>query len=177
VHADVYDALAAIAKELGDDRAAFDLVFTSWGAICWLPDIRRWAAVAAHFVKPGGSLYMAEGHPTAFVFDDAHRLPDGMPGYLVPYFGREPFVTVDPRDYADESARLANATQYNWCHPLADIVTALLDQGLALELLHEHDSAPWRMFACLVRDQVGMWRWPDKPWLPLAFSLRMRRPR
>jgi SAM-dependent methyltransferase len=171
VEADLYDAPSAI-----PEPASFDVVFVTWGAISWLPDIGRWAQVVAHFLAPGGSLYLAEGHPAAQVFDDMTRLPDGMPGYFAPYFAREPIVADDPRDYADPSARLTNARQYNWIHPLADIVAGLIDAGLRLEWLHEHDSVPWRMFEMLVEDAHGMYRWPDRPWLPLAFSLRARRP-
>jgi SAM-dependent methyltransferase len=171
VEADLYDAPSAILQ-----AGSFDVVFVTWGAISWLPDIGRWAQVVAHFLAPGGSLYLAEGHPAAQVFDDLTRLPDGMPGYFAPYFAREPIVADDPRDYADPSARLTNARQYNWIHPLADIVTGLIDAGLRLEWLHEHDSVPWQMFEMLVEDAHGMYRWPDRPWLPLAFSLRARRP-
>ena len=57
------------------EPAAFDMVFVTWGAISWLPDICRWAEIVAHFLKPGGSLYLAEAHPAAMVFDDAAALP------------------------------------------------------------------------------------------------------
>jgi len=83
VHADLYDAPAAI-----PERAAFDVVFVTWGAISWLPDIYRWAQIVCHFLKPGGSLYLAEAHPAAMVFDDAAMLSDGRPGYFAPYFSR-----------------------------------------------------------------------------------------
>src|SRR5260370_28545001 len=81
VQADLYDAPAAI-----PGAAAFDMVFVTWGAITWLPDIRRWAGIVCHFLKPGGSLYLAEAHPTAIVLDDAAPLPDGRPGLFAPYF-------------------------------------------------------------------------------------------
>ena len=74
VLADLYNAPAAIAEPAG-----FDIVFVSWGAICWLPDIHRWAEIVAHFLRPGGFLYIAEAHPTAMVFHDAAILPDGRP--------------------------------------------------------------------------------------------------
>lgn len=112
----------------------------------------------------------------ALVFDDAARMPDGRPGFFVPYFQREALVLEDPSDYADETARLRNATQFTWMHPLAAIVTSLLDAGLRLEFLHEHDAISWRMFKTLVEDPAGMYRWPDKPWLPLALSLRAFKP-
>jgi SAM-dependent methyltransferase len=170
VEADLYDAPRAI-----PEPASFDLVFVTWGAITWLPDISRWAQIVANFLKPGGSLYLAEGHPAALVFDDMSRMPNGMPGYFAPYFGREVIVLDDPRDYADPSARLANARQYTWLHPLGDVIAGLNAAGLQLEWLHEHDCVPWRMFDCLIEDASRLYRWPDKPWLPLAFSLTARR--
>ena len=169
VEADLYDAPRVI-----PEPASFDLVYVTWGALTWLPDIARWADVVAYFLKPGGSLYLAEGHPVAFVFDDATPMANGMPGYFAPYFGREPLVTDDPRDYSDPSAHLANARQYNWIHPLGDVITGLHAAGLQLEWLHEHDSVTWKMFDCLIMDEARLYRWPDKPWLPLAFSLSAR---
>jgi hypothetical protein len=98
-----------------------------------------------------------------------------MPGWFVPYFTDGALVLDDPRDYADPDARLSHARTYEWLHPLGAIVTALIDAGLTLRWLHEHDAVPWRMFELLVKDSAGMYRWPDQPWLPLAFSLRAER--
>lgn len=170
VVADVYDAPEAIAEP-----ASFDLVFVTWGALCWLPDMRRWAGVVAHFLKPGGRLYLAEGHPAAYVFDDDTGTSDGMPGLFAPYFRREPLRLDDARDYADATARLANSRTLQWVHPLGDLLTALIAAGLRLDWLHEHDRVPWRMFRNLSRDGDGMYHWPREPWLPLAFSLTATR--
>jgi SAM-dependent methyltransferase len=166
VEADLYAAPAAI-----HEPGAFDLVFVSWGAINWLPDIRRWAEIVAFFLKPGGALYLAEGHPAALVFDDAAPKHGHFPGWFVPYFDRQPCVYDDPSDYADPKARLRNARTYSWMHPLGEIVTSILAAGMNLRWLHEHDRVPWRMFEALVEDEAGMYRWPKEPWLPLAFSL------
>ena len=171
VESDLYDAPAAIGAPQG-----FDIVYVTWGAIAWLPDIARWAAIAAGFVRPGGFLYLAEGHPAALVFDDLTPQADGTAGRFVPYFHREPLVIDDPRDYADDSARLASSRTVVWQHTLADIVNGLIAAGLRLAWLHEHDRVPWRMFAELVPAEGGLYRWPDRPWLPLAFSLRAERP-
>jgi SAM-dependent methyltransferase len=170
VHADLYDAPAAI-----PERAAFDMVFVTWGAIAWLPDIYRWAQIVCHFLKPGGSLYLADAHPAAMVFDDAATLPDGRPGYFAPYFSREPVVMEEAHDYADETTTVANATTYTWVHPLGDVISGLLKAGMTLDWLHEHDAVTWHMFDVLVKGADSLWRWPDKPWLPLAFSLRATR--
>ena len=83
IEADLYDAPQAVSE-------SFDLVFVNWGAVNWLPDIRRWAEIVADFLNPGGALYLADGHPCALVFDDEKRMPDGMPGYYLPYFVGQP---------------------------------------------------------------------------------------
>jgi len=175
IEADLYDATAAI-----DAEACFDLVFTSWGALMWLHDIRRWAAIVAHFLKPGGRLYLAEGHPLANALEC--RPEDGPAGgtagirHYASYFEARPVLSDDPVDYADESAVMTNSRTYTFTHTLGDIVTALIEAGLVLEYLHEHDAVPWRMYDGLRADLDRMYRWPDKPWLPLAFSLSARRP-
>ena len=124
VLADLYDAPAAISEP-----AAFDMVFVTWGAICWLPDIYRWAEIVAHFLKPGGLFYLAEAHPAALVFDDAAALSDGRPGFFAPYFSREPVVMDEAHDYIDETATLRNATTHTWIHPLGDIISACWRQA------------------------------------------------
>jgi SAM-dependent methyltransferase len=170
VRADLYDAPAAI-----PETAGFDMVFVTWGAICWLPDIYRWAEIVSYFLKPGGSLYLAEAHPAAMVFDDAAKLPDGRPGYFAPYFSAEPVVMQEAHDYIDETTTVANATTYTWIHPLGAVISALLKASMTLDWLHEHDAVTWHMFDVLVQGPDRLWRWPDKPWLPLAYSLRATR--
>ena len=171
VEADLYDAPAAIQQP-----GAFDRVFVTWGAINWLPDIAGWARIVAHFLKPGGALYLAEGHPAALVFDDAAKedrstAEAGMPGWFWPYLCAEPFIDSEPRDYTGDAPRTHSGPTVEWVHPLSKIITALCRAGLTLKWLHEHDAVPWPMFACLRSDADGMWRWPDKPWLPLSYSL------
>lgn len=167
VEADLYAAAEAIGEP-----AAFDLVYVTWGALCWLPDVARWAQIIAHFLKPGGALYHAEGHPAALVLDDETPCADGRPGFFVPYFHRDALIQDDHRDYADPNARLRNTRTHQFMHPLAEVVMALLNAGLRLEFLHEHDHVPWKMFSSLVDNGAGEYRWPDRPWLPLSYSLR-----
>jgi SAM-dependent methyltransferase len=171
VEADLYDAPRAI-----PEPASFDRVFVTWGAIYWLPDIVGWARIVAGFLKPGGRLYLAEGHPSAFVFEDRERLANGLPNYATPYFYDGPLVIDDPSDYADPTAVLRNTRTYAWAHTLGEIVTAVINAGLRLSWLHEHDAVPWRMFASLEPAPGDMHRWPAERWLPLAFSLEAVRP-
>jgi SAM-dependent methyltransferase len=174
VLSNVYDAPAVYPR-----GGEFDLAFVTWGAINWLPDIRAWAKVVSYYLKPGtGRLYLAEGHPAALVFDDLRRSADnGLPGFLVPYFGPHdvPLVFDSDRDYSDPEARLVHTRTYEWTHPLSLILEALQGAGLQLEFLHEHDAVPWRMFEILREDPDGMFRWPSERWLPLSFSLQARK--
>jgi SAM-dependent methyltransferase len=171
IQADLYDAPTSLPEPAG-----FDRVFVSWGALCWLPDMAGWARVVAHFLKPGGWLALAEAHPAAYVFDDATATPDGMPGWYVPYLGRTASEQNKSEDYANPDVPLTNSLTIEWLHPLSDVIMGLLDAGLRLDFLHEHDSVAWKLFDCLVRDDRGGFRWPDKPWLPLAYSLRASKP-
>lgn len=170
VEADLYDAPAALGT-------GHDLVFTSWGAICWLPDIRGWARVIAQLLRPGGALFFAETHPTALVFDDALVAADaqGRPGWFAPYFQDGPLTLDDPTTYADPSARLVHSRTQQWMHGLSDILAALRGAGLRLEWLEEHRGLPWPLFQSLVRGGDGLWTWPDRAWLPLGLSLRATR--
>ncbi len=169
VECDLYAAPRALPEPGG-----FDLVYVTWGAINWLPDIHGWARTVAHFLAPGGALYLAEQHPTSYVFDDATAGPDGRPGLFWPYFAHEPLIEPAPHDYVGDRARLGGP-DYSFAHPLGDIVTSLIGAGLTLRWLHEHDAVAWPAFACLVEGADGLWRWPDRPWLPLSFSLRAER--
>jgi SAM-dependent methyltransferase len=167
VQADLYDAPTAVSEP-----ESFDLVYVTWGALCWLPDIRRWAEIVARFLKPGGSIYLAEGHPAAMVFDDEVSHANGDPGFFAPYFHSEPLVLEETHDYADRTARLTNSTTYQWIHPLGEVVTALTEAGLRLDWLHEHDAITWQLFKCLTKGPDGLYRWFDKKWLPLSYSLQ-----
>ena len=91
VEADLYDAPRAIPEPGG-----FDLVFVTWGALPWLPDVAGWARIVAGFLRPGGRFHLAEGHPTALVFDDMAGTQDGRPGWFAPYLDRKPVVLEAP---------------------------------------------------------------------------------
>ncbi|TCZ63873.1 class I SAM-dependent methyltransferase [Roseicella aquatilis] len=170
IESDVHAAPEVLVLEGG----TYDLVFTTWGTITWLPDLDRWARVVAYFLRPGGALYFADLHPVAAVFDGIAQPsdPQRRPGWCMPYFARDPQVFDEPMDYADSSVRLANSRTVNRLHPIGNILAALAAAGLRLEWLHEHPRLPWRFLPGLVRDAEGLWTWPDKRWLPLAMSLR-----
>ncbi|UTT61761.1 class I SAM-dependent methyltransferase [Microcella humidisoli] len=175
VCADLYDARHALPEPEG-----FDVVYTTWGTIGWLPDIVEWARIVSWFLKPGGRFYFADGHPSAFVFDDPQpgaptALLDGGPAaFPTPrfsYFEARPLDLDEAGDYADPDAELEHSRTVEWMHPLGQTLTALVDAGLALDFVHEHDAVPWQMFSVLEPRGDGLWAWPGTAWLPLGMSL------
>lgn len=154
----------------------FDVVYTSRGVLGWLPDVERWAQVAAHFVRPGGFVYITEVHPVANVFDDDQGATDLRLRY--PYFSQaEPFVFETKGSYADRSASVTQEVEYSWNHGMGEIITALASTGLRLDFLHEFPFVEWPVsFLRLAAD--GTYRLPPEHegQLPLFFSLKASRP-
>jgi SAM-dependent methyltransferase len=159
---------------------AFDVVFASWGAIAWLPDVARWFRVAARFTAPGGFLYLADGHPTSWIFDEYAAAPADL-RVVYPYFTTsEPLAYLGPDEtgsYAVPGAPTIHNVTHEWVHPLGSVVQGAIDASLVVEMLHEHDAVPWRVFPFLVEGGDGLYRMPDgAPSFPLAFSIRARKP-
>lgn len=170
VEANLYDA-----RHVLPEPESFDLVFTTWGTIGWLPDVAEWARIVAWFLKPGGRLYFADVHPAAFVFDGDGG-PGGLPAFTFPYSKDVPDVLEDPSDYADASAALANAKTWEWVHPLDEVLGALGDAGLTVDAFTEHYLVPWQIFPVTVPQGDGMFGWPAERWLPLSYELVVSAP-
>lgn len=158
VEADVYDAAQVL------EPGAFDLVYTGVGALCWLPDLGRWARVVAELLRPGGRLFLREGHPMLWALADPRA--DGLLAVEYPYFVRpEPTVWTEPGTYVATDVEFTHNETHNWNHGLGELITALFDAGLELTMLQEHDSAPWDALpGMMVRDEHGEWRLRDRPW-------------
>ncbi|WP_344329703.1 class I SAM-dependent methyltransferase [Kitasatospora putterlickiae] len=164
VVSDVYDAVSAL------DGRRFDIVYTGLGALCWLPDLTRWARTAAALVAPGGFLYLAEFHPFADVLAEDGRTVE------YDYFHNEATVWDDPSTYTDgELAPTAPAVTVEWQHGLGEVVSALVAAGLRIEFLHEHDFTVFARFPVL--EHHGVFRFPEgRPRVPLMYSLRASKP-
>ncbi|MBU5423725.1 methyltransferase domain-containing protein [Cellulomonas hominis] len=152
----------------------FDVVYTGIGALCWLPDLTRWARVVAGLLRPGGTFYVRDAHP-ALQAVDAERT-DGLLVLADPYFGSgTPRHYAHTTTYAGTEVPEDSADTYEWQHDLGEIVQALLDAGLRLTSLAEHRSLPWRALPQMVREGAS-WVLPEgADRLPLAFSLTATR--
>jgi SAM-dependent methyltransferase len=167
VESDVYAAPGAIG------RRDFDFVFTGIGALCWLPDIGRWANVAASLLRPGGRLFIRDGHPMLWA------LQDGRDDHLLvvefPYFERAEATVFDQGGtYVATDVEFTSTVTHEWNHGLAEIVTALLGAGMTITALTEHDSVPWLALPGLMEPiGGGEWRLADRPWrLPHSYTLQ-----
>ena len=164
VCADVYDAPQAVEGE-------FDIVFTTWGTICWLPDIVRWAETIASLLAPGGGFYFADAHPAILVLEERE-------GRLVAEWATdtpidEPLVFDETQTYTGDPTPLTASRTYQWIHSLPRILRALMTAGLVLDFVHEHRWLPWPPFPMCIRNGNGDYCLPKgAPPLPLAVSLR-----
>ena len=172
VEAELADALDVL------PAGSFDLVFTGIGALCWLPRIREWAAVVAGLLAPGGRLFLREGHPVLWALD--YERTDDLLVLAHPYVETAaPVVDVSEGSYVDVEQVLVNTESHSWNHGLGEIVTALLDEGLVLTGLVEHDSVPWNPLpeGQLLPGDDGEWHLVDRPErLPLTYTLQAVKP-
>ena len=167
VCSNVYD----LPEHLDDE---YDIVFTSYGALCWLPDMEGWARIVSRYLKPGGTFFMAEFHPFMWVFDYEHPSEFRV---KYPYWqGEEPDYEESDGSYAAPDAKLENRGTYNWAHPLSEVVGALLSAGLTIEELGEYPfSVDGTQMAFMERRDDGYHEIPGYG-LPLMYSVRATKP-
>lgn len=141
----------------------YDIVFTSYGAVCWLPDLKRWAEVVSSNLAMGGIFYMVEFHP----------IYDLLAGYS--YFTTD-VPNVEEEDTYTENGTDAVAELATWAHPLSNVVNALVGHGIQIEQLNEFPFSPYNCFADMVEREPGRFylnhRGQD---VPIIYSLMGRK--
>lgn len=170
VESDAYAAVDALGAE------QFDLVFTGIGAICWLPDIAQWARTVAGLLRPGGRLFMREGHPMLWTLSDPR--PDGLLVVEYPYFSGNGTVFTEDTSYRGEGT-LAAPDSVGFNHGLAEIFSALRSAGLTMTGFDEHREVPWNPLGDAMvasPDHPGEFVLADAPErLPLTYTLQARK--
>lgn len=132
----------------------FDIVFTSYGTIGWLPDLRKWAEIISRFLKPEGKFVMAEFHPVVWMFDDDFQ------GIRYNYFNEKPIVEIYEGTYADQSADLVQE-YVMWNHSLADVLQNLIQNQMQIMHFKEFDWSPYPCFRHVNEFEKGKWRIPQ----------------
>ena len=146
-----------------DDR--FDIVYTSYGTISWLPDLDRWAEIIAHFLKPGGHFVFVEFHPVVWMFNNDFTK------VAYSYSKDEPIVEIEKGTYADMNAPIEMET-ISWNHSLSEVVSSLLKQHLHLDVFEEYNYSPYDVFVDMEEVFPGKFQlkmFGDK--VPLVYAL------
>ncbi|PWN67407.1 class I SAM-dependent methyltransferase [Chryseobacterium oncorhynchi] len=129
---DIYDLPNHLDKQ-------FDIVYTSYGTIGWLPDLDKWAKVISQFLKPGGQFIFVEFHPVVWMFDDNFETI----GYR--YFNSGAIIETESGTYADRNAEITQS-YVMWNHGLSEVINSLIKNGLEINSLDEFDYSPYNCF-------------------------------
>ncbi len=129
---DIYELPKCLDKQ-------FDIVFTSYGTIGWLPDLDKWAKIVAKYLKPGGKFVFVEFHPVVWMFDDDFEK------IAYHYFNKEVIIESETGSYADKTADLSQE-YVMWNHSMSDVVNSLIKNGLEINSLDEFDYSPYNCF-------------------------------
>jgi SAM-dependent methyltransferase len=166
VESELYGAVDA----LGAGR--FDLVYTGIGALCWLPSVRRWADVVARLLRPSGRLFIREGHPVLWSLSDPRD--DEMLVIEYPYFETPGVRFSEPWSYVAHDEPLAAPDFVHFNHGLAEVITAVMDAGMHLTSIEEHDTVPWNSLGtAMTVDESGEYRLHhDASRLPVSYTLQ-----
>jgi len=146
-------------------------VFTSYGVLCWLPDLSKWAEVINYCLKPGGTFYIIDSHPFGFLIDENYK-EDFKIGYH--YFTEgKPIRFDDDKTYADTNIKVQNKVTYEWFHTIAEIINSLLKVGLKIEFLHEFPFSFFQIHPDMKQRKDGYYEFKNLKYsIPMMFSLK-----
>jgi SAM-dependent methyltransferase len=147
-------------------KDTFDIVFTSYGVIGWLPDLKPWGNMIAERLKQGGTFYMAEFHPIVWMFDYL----DGKSIMTYGYMQDEAIYEEYEGTYANQNSKIISK-EYGWNHGLSEVINALIEAGLRIDYLNEYDESPYDVLPNLIQTKSGMYVTKDKLY-PLIFELK-----
>ncbi|WP_033960988.1 class I SAM-dependent methyltransferase [Psychroserpens jangbogonensis] len=144
----------------------FDIVFTSYGVIGWLPDLKPWGQMIVERLKKGGTFYMAEFHPIVWMFDYL----DGKQIMKYGYMQDDAIYEEYEGTYANQDSKMTSK-EYGWNHGLSEVVNALIEAGLKIDYLNEYDESPYNVLPDLVETKSGNYETKNKLY-PLIFEIK-----
>jgi SAM-dependent methyltransferase len=162
INCNVYDLKDHLHKK-------FDIVFTSYGTIGWLPDLKKWAEIISYYLKPGGIFYIVDFHPALWMMDEYFQ-------YIkYNYFNTEVIKDETDGTYSDRDAPI-KTINYGWNHPFSEILNHLIQQNLEIIYLNEFPYSPYNCFNNLEQGNDGMWRIKDMhEKLPMLYSIKAKK--
>lgn len=147
-------------------KQTFDIVFTSYGVIGWLPDLKPWGKMIVEKLNKGGVFYMVEFHPIVWMFDYL----DGNTIMKYGYMQDEVIYEEYEGTYANQDSKMISK-EYGWNHGISEVVNALIEAGLHIDYLNEYDESPYDVLPNLVKTEDGMYTTKDKLY-PLIFEIK-----
>jgi SAM-dependent methyltransferase len=150
-------------------KEEFDIIYTSYGTIGWLPDIKKWGQIVSGFLKPGGRLIFVEFHPVVWMFDNEFSKVE------YNYFNSGPIVETETGTYANRDANLT-LKYVMWNHGIGEVFLSLVNNGLEVISLEEYDYSPYNCFKFTVETEPGKYRIKhlgNK--LPMVYSIEARK--
>ncbi|MBI2074791.1 MAG: class I SAM-dependent methyltransferase [Candidatus Levybacteria bacterium] len=144
----------------------FDIIFTSYGVLCWLSNINKWAKIINHFLKKGGMFYIVELHPFTNILSFDFKI-------FYKYFKKGPYTDDSDGTYTDWSAPVKGIT-YEWSYTMSDVINALIKEGLKIEYVHEFPFTMYDQFpGFMEQNEKGHYVLKNKRiQIPLLFSLK-----
>lgn len=147
----------------------FDIVFTSYGTIGWLPDLQPWAKMISERLKPGGIFYIADFHPVLWMFDDDFT------HIAYSYENREVIVTENQGTYTNREAEI-KGKEYGWNHSISELLNALIGAGLQIQFFNEYMYSPYPCFRNIVEFEPGKWHIKGMEGkIPMVYSLKAQK--
>jgi len=145
---------------------AFDIVFTSYGTVGWLPDLNKWAEIIAYYLKPGGMFYMADFHPVVWMFDDDFT------HIKYHYDNREVIIMENQPTYTDGGDNITGK-EYSWNHSISEILNALIKAGLTIKQFNEFNYSPYSNFTNSIEVEKGKWQIKEMEGkIPMVYSIK-----
>ena len=129
----------------------FDIVFTSYGTIGWLPDLDKWAKIISQYLKPNGQFVFVEFHPVVWMFDDNFK------NITYNYFNSGAIIESESGTYADKSADITLET-VTWNHSLSEVISSLLKNGFEMISFDEFDYSPYNCFNNTIEFETNKYR-------------------
>ena len=149
-------------------KGKFDIVFTSYGVVGWLPDLKTWGEIIASKLKKGGVFYMIEFHPIVWMYDFLQTPPK----LAYPYLNKDVIYEEYSGTYTNSDAAILSK-EYGWNHGLGEVVSALTNAGLQIEFLHEFEKSPYNSFPEMDKTEDGMFILKENQRMfPLLYSIR-----